>query len=145
MTIGMIANRDVDTALADESIQAAAQRMGTRLVGTLVVLDEQQRPTGMITDRDIAIRVVGKGRDPHRTSVGEVMTHDVLVAHEDLEVEKALALMRANTIRRLPVVDGSERLVGMVSLDDILTLLAREFRELGRLLSQEKPAILRKA
>lgn len=145
MTIGKIAKRDVDTALADESIQAAAQRMGTRLVGTLVVLDEEQRPTGMITDRDIAIRVVGQGRDPHRTTVGEVMTRDVLVAHEDLEVEKALSLMRANTIRRLPVVDDSERLVGVVSLDDILTLLAREFRELGRLLSQEKPAILRKA
>ncbi len=145
MSIGRICEREVDTASAEESVQAAAQRMGTRHVGTLIVVDEQHTPVGVVTDRDIAIRVVAQGRDPHRTSVGEVMSADVLTIPQEIEVEKALTLMRAKTVRRLPVVDEQGHLVGVVSLDDILTLLAREFRELSQLLSEETPDSLRRA
>jgi len=145
VSIGRICEREVDTASAEESVQAAAQRMGTRHVGTLIVVDEQHTPVGVVTDRDIAIRVVAQGRDPHRTSVGEVMSADVLTIPQEIEVEKALTLMRAKTVRRLPVVDEQGHLVGVVSLDDILTLLAREFRELSQLLSEETPDSLRRA
>ena len=144
MSIGRICAREVDTARAEESIQAAAQRMGTRQVGTLIVVDEQHTPIGVVTDRDVAIRVVAQGRDPHRTSVREVMSDDVSTIPQETEVEKALSLMRAKTVRRLPVVDGAGQLVGVVSLDDILTQLAREFRELGQLLSEETPDSLRR-
>lgn len=145
MSIGRICEREVDTARVEESVQAAAQRMGTRHVGTLIVVDEQHTPVGVVTDRDITIRVVAQGRDPHRTSVREVMSDDVLTIPQEIEVEKALTLMRAKTVRRLPVVDELGHLVGVVSLDDILTLLAREFRELSQLLSEETPDSLRRA
>jgi len=139
MTIQDICQRDVDTCMAHESVQVAAQRMNARAVGTLVVIDSEVRPIGILTDRDIAIRAVGLGRDAHRTAVTEIMTPDVETVREHNEVESTLALMRANAIRRLPVVNDQGQLVGVVSLDDILTLLAREFQELGRLLSKEKP------
>lgn len=144
MGIGRICAREVDTARAEESVQAAAQRMGTRRVGTLIVVDEQNTPVGVLTDRDVAVRVVAWGRDPHRTTVSEVMTTGVTTIPQRTEVEEALALMRSKTVRRLPVVDDRGHLVGVISLDDILTLLAREFRELGQLLGEERPDSLRR-
>lgn len=142
MTIGRICQRNVDTARVDEPVQAAAQRMGTRVVGTLVVLDDARVPIGILTDRDIAVRVVGQGRDPNTTRVGDVMTERVHTAYEGLAVEDALTVMRTNSIRRLPVVGSSGRLLGVVSLDDILGLLAGEFRDLEHLLAREAPQSL---
>jgi len=144
MGIGRICARAVDTAHPEESAQAAAQRMGTRRVGTLIVVDEQNTPVGVLTDRDLAIRVAARGRDPHRTTVSEVMTAGVTTIPLRTEVEEALAVMRSRTVRRLPVVDDRGHLVGVISLDDVLTLLAREFRELGELLGEERPDSLRR-
>ncbi len=139
MTIGRICQREVDTAKIGEPAQAAGQRMGTRSVGTLVVLDDQHHPIGILTDRDLAVRVVGRGLDPNTTRVGDVMTCDVQTIHEGMEVEEALSTMRAKAVRRLPVVGSNGRLLGVVSLDDILSHLAREFADLKRLLQKEDP------
>lgn len=145
MTIGRICQRNVDTARIDESVKAAAQRMGSRVVGTLVVLDDDHVPIGILTDRDLAVRVVGQGRDPNETLVGEVMTERVQTAFEGLPVAEALALMRTHSIRRLPVVGSGGRLLGLVSLDDVLGLLAEELHDLERLLAREGPRSLAEA
>ena len=142
MTIGRICQRAVDTAKVDETIQAAAQRMGSRNVGTLVVLDDSHHPIGILTDRDITVRVAGQGRDGKTVLVGEVMTERVQTAFEGLAVEDALSAMRAKGIRRLPVVGTNGKLLGVVSLDDILSSLAGEFRDLARLLEKEQPSSL---
>jgi CBS domain-containing protein len=141
MTVGRICQRNLDTAQADESVRTAAQRMGTRNVGTLVVLNEFGRPVGILTDRDVAVRVVGQGREPYATIVGSVMTENVETVSEDVPISSALSRMRSRGVRRLPVTNAAGDCVGMVSLDDILTHLAKEFAVLARLLESSVPGI----
>lgn len=139
MTIAAICQRNLDTADAAESIQSAAQRMGTRNVGTLLVLSPSGRPAGILTDRDVAVRVAGRGRDPYTTLVADVMTTDLESVTEELPVEEALRRMRTRGVRRLPVVDRQGRCTGIVSMDDVLAHLVREFGVLGRLLAVSSP------
>lgn len=140
MSIVSICQRNVDTARPDETVQAAAQRMATRAVGTLVVIDDLQRPIGMITDRDLALRVLAVGSDPIDTCLRDVMTGHVEVLRDDQSIEAALAAMRAAGVRRLPLVDRSGRLTGIVSLEDVLALLSREMAEVGSFLRRTAPA-----
>ena len=142
MSVGRICVREVDTAEVSETVQAAADRMHARNVGTLVVLDALQKPLGIVTDRDLAIRVVAKGRDPFTTTVGDVMTMSPRSILENTPIEQAISLMRRGPYRRLPVVDHNDRLVGLLSIDDVLDLLAEEFREIGALLKAERPEVL---
>ena len=142
MSVGRICVREVDTAEVSESVQAAADRMHARNVGTLIVLDALQKPLGIVTDRDLAIRVVAKGRDPFTTTVGDVMTMSPRSILENMPIEQAISLMRHGPFRRLPVVDHNDRLVGLLSIDDVLDLLAEEFREIGALLKAERPEVL---
>jgi CBS domain-containing protein len=139
MSAGRICVREVDIASSDDSVQAAAQRMDARKVGSLVVVGEAHEPVGMITDRDLAVRVLAEGRDAARTPVCEVMTPHPKTVGERTPIEEALRLMRAGAFRRLPVVDRSGKLVGLLSLDDILDLLSEEFREIRGVLAQETP------
>ncbi len=141
MSVGKICQRNVDTADALESVQTAAQRMGTRNVGTLVVLKARGVPVGILTDRDVALRVVGRGRDPYTTCVADVMTAELETVREDVTVEDALRRMRSRGVRRLPVVDLEGQCIGMVSLDDILAHIAQEFAVLGRLLESSTPGL----
>lgn len=136
---GRICTRDVATALGDESIRLAAQRMADRNVGALVVVDQDDRPIGLLTDRDIALQVVAHAQDPFKMSVADVMTPAPRVVTEDAPVETALAHMRSGGFRRLPVVDNAGCLVGLLSLDDVLRLLSEEFFRIGGLLERELP------
>lgn len=139
MSAGNICTRDVDVASVDESAQAAALRMHARKVGTLVVVDGERHPLGIVTDRDLAIRVVSTGLDAGRTSVGEIMSAAPEAVWDDTPIEDALATMRRGPFRRVLVVDNQDRLVGLLSLDDILMRLGREFGEIQHLISRETP------
>ena len=105
MSVGRICTRSVDLTDPDETVQIAASRMNTRNVGTLLVIDEQKCPIGILTDRDLAIRVVGKGLDPNTTTVQSVMSPTPDSVTENASIESAIAVMRAGPHRRLPVVD----------------------------------------
>ena len=139
MSIGRICQRNVDLADADESVRFVAERMHQRSVGSLVVLDEWKRPIGIITDRDIVIRVIAAGKDPDMTQVCEAMTASPRTVTENTSIEQAIRLMRSGVFRRLPVVDRDGKLVGLVAADDILCPLAEEFADVGRLLERETP------
>jgi CBS domain-containing protein len=140
MSVGRLCTREVDTAEPSETVFRAAERMHQRAVGTLVVINHSREPIGLITDRDLVGRVLAKGRHPLETQLRDVMTSDLRTISEEAPIESALALMRDGKLRRLPVVDNNERLVGLVSLDDILMLLAEEFMDVGRLLKAKTPA-----
>lgn len=139
MSVGRICVREVDLADAEETVVVAAQRMRERAVGTLMVLGEARQPLGIVTDRDLVERVLAAGLDPATTTVEEVMTREPKTISEEGAIESALALMRSGRFRRLPVVDGQGQLVGLLSLDDVLVLLAEEFRDVGNLLEREMP------
>lgn len=142
MTAGRICVREVDVTGEEESVQAAAQRMHSRKVGTLVVCDPSGKPTGIVTDRDLTVRVLALARDPLTTTVGEVMTPCPATITEDTPLEDALSVMRGGPFRRVVVVDAAGALAGLLSLDDILELLTEEFNQIGKLLQQEAPGSL---
>jgi CBS domain-containing protein len=102
----------------EKTLQEAAERMKVLDVGPLPVCDND-RITGMITDRDIVLRSVARGDDPTEARVCDAMTPAIEYCFEDDEVESAARQMTANRIRRLPVLDRDKRLVGIVSLGDI--------------------------
>jgi CBS domain-containing protein len=144
MSVGRICIREVDTADVTEPVQAAADRMNARNVGTLIVLNPERQPLGIVTDRDLAVRVVARGKDAITTTVGDVMTLFPRTVREDTPIEDAIAMMRVGPFRRVPVVDRQGKLVGLLSIDDVLELLAEEFRDIGKLLKAERPEALAK-
>jgi CBS domain-containing protein len=129
----------VNLAAPDESVRSAAHRMGKEGVGTLVVLDHRRRPIGLVTDRDLVVRVIAAGHDPITTPIGEIMTREPRVIDESSPIESALGMMRARGVRRLPVVDRRGKLVGILSLDDVLALLAEELAQIGGVLARQNP------
>ncbi|MBL8803701.1 MAG: CBS domain-containing protein [Planctomycetes bacterium] len=145
MTIGRICNRDVDTAEPQEFVRAAAQRMGSRAVGTLLVLDRERRPVGILTDRDIAVRVVGEGREPNSVRVSDVMSAHPHTVSELAPLEDAIAIMRTHGVRRVPVVSPQGALVGLITLDDVLSLLAEDLWSMRRVLEKSSPRALAQA
>lgn len=140
MTIGKICQREVHLADIGESALAAAQRMREHNVGTLLVLDEEHKPVGILTDRDLVLRVMAVGLAPDRTRVVDVMTAHPRTVSESTPIEDVVAAMRGLGVRRVPVVAADGRLAGVVSLDDVLALLAEELGSLGRLLEHAKPS-----
>lgn len=107
---------DVQTISPDDTIEEAAQEMRDGDFGLVPVVEDEEL-VGVVTDRDIAIRAVAEGKDPS-TPVGEVMSEGVVWVNEDDSVEDAARIMSEHQIRRLPVVDSEQHLVGIVSLGD---------------------------
>ncbi len=142
MSAGRICVRDVDVAEAHENLQTAAARMLSRNVGALVVINDAREPIGILTDRDLVIKAMARGLGPFDATVGEIMTPDPRTVREDTSIEDALRRMRNGPYRRLPVVDDEGKLVGLLTLDDVLALLGEAFEEIRDLLRKESPIAL---
>jgi len=108
----------VEVVGSDASLKEAAEKMSRLEVGLLPVC-EKERLVGMLTDRDITIRAVSVGCDPNLTRVREAMTPEVVYCFEDQDVEMAAQMMEMRQIRRVPVLNRGNRLVGIVSLGDL--------------------------
>lgn len=109
---------EVVTVRADVSVLEATQVMNRRKIGAVVVADGS-RVRGMFTERDVLQRVVAEQRDPAATSVSDVMTRRVVCCKPDTPIDDVRSLMKNRRIRHLPVVDGGEKLVGLISIGDI--------------------------
>jgi CBS domain-containing protein len=109
-------------------------------IGTLVVVDGDNRAVGMVTDRDIALRCVAEARDPGQTSLQDIMSSPVCSVVEDTPIESALATMPAAEVRRAVVIDSEGKLVGILALDDVLELLIEEAEAIGSLLRAQASA-----
>lgn len=141
MPIGEICNREVVFATRDTSILEAAQLMRRHHVGDLVVVDEKNGkriPVGIVTDRDIVIEVIAKEADINSLTAGDIMGPELVMAREAEGVFETIQLMRLKGVRRMPVVDSQGGLVGIVSVDDLVELLAEEMNELAKLISREQ-------
>ena len=117
MKISDVMTREVATVSPDQTAQEAANFMLQGDAGSIPVIDGE-RLIGMITDRDIAVRGVAKGHGPD-TPVRELMSNGLICARADDDVEDAARKMSEAQVRRLPVIDESERLCGIVSLGDL--------------------------
>jgi CBS domain-containing protein len=134
MKVSELCVRKLEVAAPGQPIAEAARRMEERAVGTLVVVDALQRPLGIVTDRDLMSRCIVQGQDPRRTALECVMSGPAAWIHEDASVDAAVEEMARLRVRRLAVVDGRERLVGILALDDVLCLAFGASTPLGRAL-----------
>ncbi len=116
--ISEIMSSDVQVVEPQESLRRAALLMQEYDVGALPVCDGE-RLLGMVTDRDIAVRAVAEGLDPEEACVSDVMSENLEYCSEDQDCEDVMRLMGERQIRRLPVVDGHHKLVGIVSIADL--------------------------
>jgi CBS domain-containing protein len=135
--IGEICSKPALTVAPDTTVQEAAHRMATRRVGALVVVDAERRPRGVITDRDIVVGVVAAGKDPAAVRVTQLTRRRAVVIDEDAGIFDAARLLSRRGVRRLPVVDRAGKLVGLISLDDLLILLGSEMGHIASALASE--------
>lgn len=125
MEVAAAMHRQADWASADMPVAEVAKMMLKDDVGAVPV-GRDDRLIGMVTDRDIVLRVVATGRNPAKTTAEEIMTKGVVYCRTTETVEDAIHLMDQKKIRRLPVIDENKRLVGMLSLGDISHAVSRE-------------------
>jgi CBS domain-containing protein len=109
--------------LPSDAVSSAAQWMKEENVGSIPVIESEQtkKLIGIVTDRDLALRVVADGRDGQSTKVEDVMTHGVVTCNVDDNIQKAVSAMAEHQLRRVPVVDNSYRIVGIISQADVAT------------------------
>ncbi len=141
MPIGELCNREVVIAEKSISVTEAAQLMRLHHVGDLVVVEDREggrHPVGIVTDRDIAVEVVAAGVNPDALTAGDIMAADLATLRENEGLYEALRYMRDKGVRRMPVVDAAGALVGILTLDDLLSLLAEELTEIAKLVSHER-------
>jgi len=142
MPISEICNREVVIVQPDETALEAGKLMRQYHVGDVVVVvedsDGERVPVGVVTDRDLVVEIVAPGLDPGTITVGDIMTPEVATVKESAGIFEAIEYMRAKGVRRLPVVKESGGLVGILTLDDLLGLLAEELLALSRLVKHEQ-------
>ena len=141
MRIGEICNREVVVIKEDSSVTEAARIMREYHVGDVVIVREQygqQVPVGILTDRDIALGVVADEIDPKSVSVGDAMSFDLTTVSEDEDFIHAIEVMRDKGIRRIPVVDADEVLIGILTVDDVLDLLSGVLIDLVHLVDGQR-------
>jgi predicted transcriptional regulator len=141
MAVGEICNREVVIAEKTLSVVDAAQLMRKHHVGDLVVVEEREGrkfPVGIVTDRDVVVEVVAAGVNPDALKVGDIMGPEVATVRESEVLFEALRFMRDKGVRRMPVVDSTGGLAGILTMDDLLSLLAEEMTELAKLVSHER-------
>jgi len=126
-SIREVMTTDPVTIPSTAGVVEAAQAMGESHIGDVIVLDESNKICGIVTDRDIALRIVAEGRDPSGTKLGEICSRDLQSLTPDDSVGDAVRLMTERAIRRLPIIEEG-RPVGIVSLGD---LASREDPESG--------------
>ena len=130
MHLGEQFRKEVVTLGPDATIRKAAQLMREHGVGAVVVVDEKGISQGILTDRDVAIAVGANELDPY-TAVRHIMREELVTIGETKGVFNAAEFMQKYQVRRLPIVDADGKLVGMVTMDDLLALLARELANIA--------------
>lgn len=141
MPIAEICSRGVVIANPDDSLRTVAELMRVHHVGSVVVTRDDAglcRPLGIITDRDIVLALVAKDVSPDAVRAGDVMSEPLETINESDEVWQALERMRSRGVRRLPVLGVHGELVGIVSADDLLELVAEEIASLARIIGREQ-------
>ena len=136
MSIERIAQRRVQTLPPDATCREAATMMRDENIGTVVVA-EDRRPLGIVTDRDLAIRMVADGMEPDKTPLRDVMTGEPIFVGGERSIDQVIAAMRNLAIRRVPLVDAEGDLCGLVSMDDLVMLLADQLGDLADVIREE--------
>lgn len=129
--------------LPNDAVAKAAQLMKNENIGPIPVIEDEQtkKLVGIVTDRDLALKVVADGRDPKSTKVEEVMTRKVVTCRPEDDLQKALDAMSEHQLRRIPVVDDDNKLVGIIAQADVATRVnqPQKTAEMVKEISQSSP------
>ena len=136
MSLDRICSKTVVTISPDATVLEAAKLMQSKHIGCLVVIDDS-RPTGILTDRDIVLKLVAREHKPAETAVKEIMTTNPTMVNVNYDLLDAVRLMRSRGVRRLPIVDEHRHLLGIVTMDDVLTALGPEVGDLAGTVEKE--------
>ncbi|MEF8814719.1 MAG: CBS domain-containing protein [Halovenus sp.] len=137
MPIEDLARSDAVTAAPETPVAELAATLDEENVGSVVITNDES-PVGIVTDRDLTVRVLGKGIDPADQTAEDVMTDELRTAEPDAGFYDAATLMADHGIRRLPICEG-DTLVGIITADDITELLADEQQQLGDIIRAQRP------
>jgi predicted transcriptional regulator len=143
MNVNTVCNHNVSTVRPDTGVVEAARQMREEHVGDLIVVEHRagrRVPVGIITDRDITVAVVAKGVAPNDVTVADAMSTELLTVHPDNGLEFALREMRRAGVRRAPVVDAEDDLIGVLSIDDVLDHLAVQLEHIADIVRLEQQA-----
>ena len=122
----------------ETNITEACQLMEQNNIGCLIA-EREGKLCGIVTDRDIALRVTGAKCDPDKTKVKDIMTPDPIRISVDKDLHHLTALMHAYHVRRVPIVNGFDTTLGIVTLDDLIAQLGDEMADIGKAISEEFP------
>ncbi|MFC7225786.1 CBS domain-containing protein [Salinirubellus salinus] len=139
MTIDRLTRKDVVTATGDVSAADLARTMKERDVGSVVVVSDD-RPIGVVTDRDLVLYVMATDRDPEEATARDLMSEDLFSVEAGDGVFAVMSRMADAGVRRVPVTEAGE-LVGVVALDDLVVLLANELGNLAAVIEAEMPPV----
>ncbi len=114
-----VMTEDLVYCMPDDSTTKAAQLMKKEDVGPVLIVDDTRALVGIVTDRDLALKIVGEGRDPQTTPVKDVMSKKLITCRAEDDVERAMSAMAQYQLRRIPVVADGMKLVGIISQADI--------------------------
>jgi CBS domain-containing protein len=124
-----------------DTLVEAAKLMREYQVGSIVVVEEQngvRYPVGLVTDRDLVIEVIANEVDINSVTLGELMYRDIILGKENDDINETIKIMRQKGIRRLPVVDDNGALVGIVTLDDLIDLIAEQLKDIAALIGKQQ-------
>lgn len=141
MPIGDVCIRDVIVASRETTVREAARLMTNNHVGNLVVVENigaRRVPVGIITDRDIVRNVVAEALDARVFTLGDLGARELVTIEEHQGIYECMQQMRINGVRRVPVVDRTGGLIGIISLDDLIQLIAEELSELSKVIIREQ-------
>lgn len=141
MAVGEYCNRDVVVVERTESVRTAVGLMRQHHVGDVVVVDKVgkgARPVGILTDRDIVIELLAEDVNIESVNVGDVMSMNPVTIEQSVPLMDAVALMQSKGVRRLPVVDEPGSLVGLLTVDDVIELIAEQVNALVGLVGREQ-------
>lgn len=136
MSIYSVCQKNVLSVKPDSKIEFVAGLMRDKNIGCVVVTADH-KPVGIVTDRDIALRGPILCDVSKTDLVSSIMTTDVKYVTKDTGMFEAIQEMKSAGVRRMPVVDAAGRLVGLITLDDITRLLAREMSDIARIIGRE--------
>lgn len=142
MSLREFARETVITVSTATTVTDAAKRMKKYNVGSLVVT-ERNKVIGIVTDRDLVMRVLATEKNANALSVSDVMTKNPVVLEEDLGLFEALEIMKDKGIRRFPIVDYDGNLTAFFTVDDVLSLIGMELSAVTRIIDAETPELLR--
>ena len=141
MLLKNLCTTDVAVCTRDTTLAEVSRVLRSRHTGDVVIVDDPDGdclPIGLVTDRDIVVKVLGAGHDPNQVKAGEIMRSPLVCADESEDCGVAVARMQAHGVRRLPITGARGRLVGIVTLDDLLRVTVEEMGALLAIVTKEQ-------